>query len=264
MNQPYQGRSIGFEPVLRLVDTIHGRPDRHGCIFGDPNLDGLLDIVCAKGAQQGTAKKWNELWIQGPPGVWTRRGARVGDRGRLGAGPAPGVDRPEPRQVPRPVHRQRRAEGRRPHVAEPHLRERRRDALPRGEPGDHAAGRLVVRADGRRERRRMGRPPAVRRQAHDPVRAPGQPLRRRGRALRRAAGADRERRRDHRRVGRRDRRPRARVTCTASRSGSAPPTGRSGRRSSRCRWATATGSRSATSTGTAPPTSTPSTAARTA
>ncbi|HEV8088487.1 MAG TPA: FG-GAP repeat protein, partial [Actinomycetota bacterium] len=70
MNQPYQGRSIGFEPVFRLVDTIHDRPDRHGCIFGDPNLDGLLDIVCAKGAQQGTAKKWNELWIQGPPGVW--------------------------------------------------------------------------------------------------------------------------------------------------------------------------------------------------
>ena len=59
LNQPLDGRSIGFEPVHRFVDTIHGRPDRHGCIWGDPNLDGLLDLVCAKGAQQGTAKKWN-------------------------------------------------------------------------------------------------------------------------------------------------------------------------------------------------------------
>jgi hypothetical protein len=70
LNQPLQGDSIGFEPVFRLVDTIHARPDRHGCIFGDPNLDGLLDILCMKGAQQGSAKKWNELWIQGPAGTW--------------------------------------------------------------------------------------------------------------------------------------------------------------------------------------------------
>jgi hypothetical protein len=70
LNQPLAGRSIGFEPVFRLVDTIHARPDRHGCIFGDPNLDGLLDILCMKGAQQGAAKKWNELWIQGPAGTW--------------------------------------------------------------------------------------------------------------------------------------------------------------------------------------------------
>ena len=59
LNQPLDGKSIGFEPVYRFVDTIHSRPDRHGCIWGDPNLDGLLDLVCAKGAQQGTAKKWN-------------------------------------------------------------------------------------------------------------------------------------------------------------------------------------------------------------
>ncbi|MDP9184510.1 MAG: VCBS repeat-containing protein [Actinomycetota bacterium] len=71
MNQPDgEGGTLGFEPVFRLVDTIHARPDRHGCIMGDPNLDGLTDILCLKGAQQGTAKKWNELWIQGPKGVW--------------------------------------------------------------------------------------------------------------------------------------------------------------------------------------------------
>jgi hypothetical protein len=74
LNQPDgAGGTLGFEPVTRLVDTIHARPDRHGCIFGDPNLDRLLDIVCMKGAQQGTAMKWNELWIQGPAGTWTDR-----------------------------------------------------------------------------------------------------------------------------------------------------------------------------------------------
>ncbi len=71
MNQPEGDTTIGFEPLMRLVDTLHARPDRHGCSFGDPNVDGLLDILCAKGAQQGLAKKWNELWIQGPAGMWT-------------------------------------------------------------------------------------------------------------------------------------------------------------------------------------------------
>jgi VCBS repeat protein len=74
LNQPDgAGGTLGFEPVYRLVDTIHARPDRHGCIFGDPNRDRLLDIVCMKGAQQGYAEKWNELWIQGPAGTWTDR-----------------------------------------------------------------------------------------------------------------------------------------------------------------------------------------------
>jgi hypothetical protein len=74
MNQPDgKGGTFGFEPVLQLVDTIHARPDRHGCIFGDPNVDDLTDILCMKGAQQGFGKKWNELWIQSPQGVWTDR-----------------------------------------------------------------------------------------------------------------------------------------------------------------------------------------------
>ena len=73
VNQPLGDTTIGFEPVMRLVDTVHARPDRHGCVFGDPNLDGLQDILCAKGAQQGRAKKWNELWVQAPDGTWTDR-----------------------------------------------------------------------------------------------------------------------------------------------------------------------------------------------
>ena len=81
MNQPRgRGSTLGFEPVMRLVDTVHDRPDRHGCIFGDPNLDGLLDILCAKGAQQGLAEKWNELWMQGPAGTWTDERMRGASR----------------------------------------------------------------------------------------------------------------------------------------------------------------------------------------
>jgi hypothetical protein len=89
MNQPLDGASIGFVPVHQFVDTIHSRPDRHGCAWGDPNLDGLLDLVCAKGAQQGTAKKWNELWIQGPPGFWRDEAHRWGIEDVWGRGRHP-------------------------------------------------------------------------------------------------------------------------------------------------------------------------------
>src|SRR6476660_6523921 len=67
MNQPDgNGGTLGFEPIMRLVDTIHARPDRHGCIFGDPNVNGLLDILCFFCNDPATTEKWNELWIQGP------------------------------------------------------------------------------------------------------------------------------------------------------------------------------------------------------
>jgi hypothetical protein len=90
MNQPDPaGGTLGFEPVFRLVDTIHDRPDRHGCIFGDPNLDHLLDILCMKGAQQGMAKKWNELWIQGPAGTWTDQAHQWGIEDVWGRGRHP-------------------------------------------------------------------------------------------------------------------------------------------------------------------------------
>ena len=88
-NQPQGDTTLGFEPVLRLVDTIHERPDRHGCVFGDPNVDGLLDILCAKGAQQGLAEKWNELWIQGPAGTWTDRAHAWGVEDHWGRGRHP-------------------------------------------------------------------------------------------------------------------------------------------------------------------------------
>jgi hypothetical protein len=75
--------------ATRLVDTVHERPDRHGCVMGDVNLDDLVDIFCTKGAQQGFAKKWNELWIQAPAGTWTDRAADYGVEDVWGRGRYP-------------------------------------------------------------------------------------------------------------------------------------------------------------------------------
>jgi FG-GAP-like repeat/FG-GAP repeat len=90
LNQPDgHGGTLGFEVAYQLIDTIHARPDRHGCIIGDPNLDGLLDFLCLKGAQQGMAEKWNELWIQGPKGTWTDEAHRWGIEDHWGRGRFP-------------------------------------------------------------------------------------------------------------------------------------------------------------------------------
>ena len=89
LNQPHEGGTLGFEVALRLVDTLHWRPDRHGCIFGDPDVDGLQDILCLKGADQGRSDKWNELWMQGPEGTWTDRAAEWGVEDVWGRGRHP-------------------------------------------------------------------------------------------------------------------------------------------------------------------------------
>ncbi len=81
--------ATGVHVATRLVDTIHERPDRHGCTLGDVDLDGLTDIFCTKGAQQGFAKKWNELWMQGPEGTWTDRAADYGVEDVWGRGRYP-------------------------------------------------------------------------------------------------------------------------------------------------------------------------------
>ena len=89
-NQPNgHGGTWGFQVVHQLVDTIHDRPDRHGCIIGDPNQDGLLDFLCEKGGQQGYGKKWNELWIQGPKGTWTDEAKHWGVQDIWGRGRFP-------------------------------------------------------------------------------------------------------------------------------------------------------------------------------
>ena len=79
----------GVHIATRLVDTRHERPDRHGCVIGDVDLDGLADIFCTKGAQQGIAKKWNELWIQRADGRWIDEAAAYGVEDVWGRGRYP-------------------------------------------------------------------------------------------------------------------------------------------------------------------------------
>jgi FG-GAP-like repeat/FG-GAP repeat len=64
-----------FVTSWRFRDELHHRVDRHGCAVSDVDLDGLRDVYCVKGAQLGTAKKWNELWIHGRDGTFMDRAA---------------------------------------------------------------------------------------------------------------------------------------------------------------------------------------------
>jgi hypothetical protein len=68
--QLYTNTGDGFALRTTFVDTLHGEVDRHDCAWGDVDLDGRLDLYCVKGAQQGTAEKHNELWMQQPDGTF--------------------------------------------------------------------------------------------------------------------------------------------------------------------------------------------------
>jgi hypothetical protein len=71
MNDPVGDTTAGFRLDFRFIDTIHQRVDRHGCAWGDVNLDGLDDLYCTKGARGGGGvEKWNELWIQQTDGTF--------------------------------------------------------------------------------------------------------------------------------------------------------------------------------------------------
>jgi FG-GAP-like repeat len=78
VNDPAEGTSTGFSLAYRFIDTVHDRKDRHGCAWGDVNLDGRDDLYCAKGAHGGTVKKWNELWIQRRDGSFVDRAHAYG------------------------------------------------------------------------------------------------------------------------------------------------------------------------------------------
>ena len=52
--------------------------DRHGCIWGDPNADALLDVVCTQGAERGEGIGPNQLLVQDPTGAFTDQAARFG------------------------------------------------------------------------------------------------------------------------------------------------------------------------------------------
>jgi hypothetical protein len=72
-NEHAGGRSLGFTKVVTLWDTVHGWDDPHACDWADVNGDGLDDLFCTTGADQGTTKKWNQLWIQDPAWKFTNR-----------------------------------------------------------------------------------------------------------------------------------------------------------------------------------------------
>ena len=80
---------LGFVRSFRFHDDLHGRVDRHGCAVSDVDLDGLRDVYCAKGAQHGTVRKWNELWIQNPDGTFTDRASEYGVEDIWGRGRIP-------------------------------------------------------------------------------------------------------------------------------------------------------------------------------
>jgi hypothetical protein len=176
--------------VHRFVDTIHGRPDRHGCIWGDPNLDGLLDLVCARARSRARPRSGTSCGSRGRRAM-ERRGAPLGDRGRVGPRPAPDWIDLNNDKYPDLFHRQRRAPCRRSNVAQPDVRERRWDALPRGEPrvtrqdGSSCVQTVDVNDDGGDDLLLCG----DKRTICTSGRATGSS---RGRALRRAARADRD------------------------------------------------------------------------
>jgi FG-GAP-like repeat len=83
------GVPVGFVTAWQFHDDIHDRVDRHGCADADVDLDGLEDVYCAKGANGGTARKWNELWIQSSDGTFTDRAAEFGVEDVWGRGRFP-------------------------------------------------------------------------------------------------------------------------------------------------------------------------------
>ena len=94
-NEHAGGESLGFTPMATLDDTVHHWNDVHGCAAADVNRDRLTDIICLTGAEQGTSKKWNQMWIQSSRVDVHERGRQL-ERGRhLGARPPPGIPRPQ-------------------------------------------------------------------------------------------------------------------------------------------------------------------------
>jgi len=60
--------------------------DRHGCAWGDVDDDGDNDLYCSLGAEGGTVRKANELWIQQPGGSFVNRAGAWNVLDRWGRG----------------------------------------------------------------------------------------------------------------------------------------------------------------------------------
>lgn len=75
-------REASWQDVLRVRKF-----DRHACLWGDPNSDGLPDLLCAQGAERGEGSGPNQLLLQDAGGGFRRR------PGALGLGYAQGRSR---------------------------------------------------------------------------------------------------------------------------------------------------------------------------
>jgi hypothetical protein len=60
--------------------------DPHDCTIADVNGNGLGDVYCTRGAGEGTIRKANALWIQGPAGTFTDVATEFGVADPLGRG----------------------------------------------------------------------------------------------------------------------------------------------------------------------------------
>ena len=68
----YRGTGGAF---VNHATQAFGRTDKHGCVWGDPNIDGRPDMFCAVGFTQASK---NELWIQNVDGTFTDRAQAMG------------------------------------------------------------------------------------------------------------------------------------------------------------------------------------------
>ncbi len=82
-HQVFAGQFVTRSPSGAL------RYDFHGCAWGDPNNDGLPDIFCTMGANNGTlTDKADALWIQQPSGDFVDQSAAWGVQNPTGPGRA--------------------------------------------------------------------------------------------------------------------------------------------------------------------------------
>ena len=64
----HEGDSYVESPLQEALNVED--MDRHGCIWGDPNADALLDVVCTQGAEKGKGIGPNQLLIQTDDGTF--------------------------------------------------------------------------------------------------------------------------------------------------------------------------------------------------
>jgi hypothetical protein len=72
-HEPTGYREADWQEVLRAPDF-----DRHACLWGDPNADGLPDVLCSQGAERGNGSGPNQLVLQDADGGFRREPGALG------------------------------------------------------------------------------------------------------------------------------------------------------------------------------------------